>query len=121
MEFYVPKATMAHKSLPSKLETGLVCLGEDFKTARLRRGITRAAMAERMFVGPETVDRLESGEPGVSIGVLAAGLFILGMQNRLLNLLNPDEDQDGIREALSRSPSGKAVNTPSMPKPSMDF
>jgi transcriptional regulator with XRE-family HTH domain len=111
------KASMSHKALPVFLENGLNQLGEDIRTARLRRGISRAEMAQRMLVDLHTIDRLENGKPGVSIGVLASSLYILGLHERLILLVDPDSDKEGIREMTAKQ-TRKSVSGPSQ---SMDF
>ena len=50
----------------------IVQLGRQIQLARKRRGLTMQEMADRMFVTRKTLTRLESGDPGVSVGVLAS-------------------------------------------------
>lgn len=71
-------------------------LGSDLREARIRRRIPMQDFAERMGVDRKTVMRLERGEPGVSIGTLAAALLILGEEKRLAALLDPGSDDVGL-------------------------
>ena len=52
-------------------------------------------MADRAFIGRNTVTRVEKGEPGVSIGIYATILFVLGMTDRLADLVDPANDPIG--------------------------
>ena len=57
-----------------------------------------------MMVSLDTVQRLEHGDAGVSIGVLATALWALGMVDRLASLAAPDQDLVGKTEELKRLP-----------------
>lgn len=61
-------------------------------------------MAERMIVSVQTLQRLEAGDPTVGLAVLASALHVLGMTQRLAELVAPDSDRTGISEDLSRLP-----------------
>jgi transcriptional regulator with XRE-family HTH domain len=52
-------------------------LGSDLKNARKRRNIKTALMAEKMGVTRATLDRMEKGEPTVSIGVYLTAIYTL--------------------------------------------
>jgi transcriptional regulator with XRE-family HTH domain len=52
-------------------------LGSDLKNARKRRNIKTASMAEKMGVTRATLDRMEKGEPTVSIGVYLTAIYTL--------------------------------------------
>ena len=49
-----------------------------------------------MGVSPGTVVRLERGEPGVAVGVVAMALLALGELNRLEGLLDVSRDDTGL-------------------------
>ncbi len=47
------------------------------RAARTRRGLTRPQMAEKPLLGRNTLQRIESGDPAVSMGYyLAASAFL---------------------------------------------
>ena len=98
------RLTRLAKSLPQQAENAVTTLGQDLAIARKRRRITQSLMAERMMVNVETVQRLERGYPGVGIGVVASYLWVLGMQNRLKDLVSPAADSAGIAEENRRLP-----------------
>lgn len=57
-----------------------------------------------MLVSRQTIQRLEAGDPTVSLGVLASAFFTLGFTPRLETLLAPDSDALAIGEDLARLP-----------------
>jgi len=88
---------MTHNSLgkdglPMSLRHIMTQVGQNIKLARKRRDLTMQDMAGRMFVTRKTLNRLESGDPGVSLGILAAALLTLGLENDLSYLAKPEND-----------------------------
>lgn len=79
-------------------------LGNDIAIARRRRKLPQRLMAERMLVSIQTLQRLEAGDPTVGLAVLASALHVLGLTQRLAELVAPDSDKAGISEDLSRLP-----------------
>lgn len=98
------KASLAIQALPGPVFSPLVRLGADFATARRLRGISVQLMAERALVGRNTITRLERGDPGVSIGIYATVLFVLGMADRLAVLAALSTDTVGLAQAEARAP-----------------
>jgi transcriptional regulator with XRE-family HTH domain len=84
--------TLGKDGLPLSLRQILTQIGQNIKLARKRRGLTMQDMAGRMFVTRKTLNRLESGDPGVSFGILAAALLALGLENDLTHLAKPEND-----------------------------
>lgn len=54
-----------------------------------------AIMAERAFITRKTLARLERGDSGVSIGIYATVIFVLGMIDRLGDLVDSRDDRLG--------------------------
>ena len=65
-------------SYPLPLSRALRKFGADIKDARRRRRISVAVMAERASISRVTLNKIEKGDPGVSLGSYAMVLFILG-------------------------------------------
>lgn len=86
----------AGPALPLPVRRALTKLGEDIAIARKRRGLTMAAMSERVFATRQTIARVERGDAGVSIGIYATVLFALGLTDRLLTLAAPTADRVGL-------------------------
>ncbi|MDP1993370.1 MAG: helix-turn-helix transcriptional regulator [Syntrophales bacterium] len=102
--------TLGITGLPSKMDEEMRRLGADIRLARQRRNMTQQMMAESMFVTAKTVRRVEAGDPGVSLGVYAAALFVLGFMGRLAKLAAPEMDTWGNWQQRKKAP--KRVRTP---------
>ena len=90
------KASKAQSALPLPVKRALATLGRDISTARRRRSMTIATLAERAFIGRNTVTRVERGDAGVALGIYATVLFVLGLADRLASLADPATDQVGL-------------------------
>jgi hypothetical protein len=53
-------------------------------------------MAERASISRTTLDKVEKGDPGVSMGIYARVLFVLGMAERLAGLADARSDEVGL-------------------------
>jgi len=113
------KASRATRALPTAAAKAVETLGKDIATARTRRRIPQRLFAQRMMVTPQTVQRLEHGDPGVSIGVLATALWILGLNDRLSEIASPARDAVGTSEEVRRHP--RRVRAPLRSKSDLDF
>jgi len=79
-------------------------LGADLAVARLRRKESLRTWAKRLGVTLSTLQRLEAGDPTVSIGVIASALWLINRDGELGNLAAPEMDQGAlelnVREAV---------------------
>jgi transcriptional regulator with XRE-family HTH domain len=87
-----------------KSKLALERLGQDVRSARLRRGVAVADLAVRAGTSPSSVARLEKGDPGVAIGTLADALVVLGLVERLADLIDIRKDDLGLALAAERQP-----------------
>jgi DNA-binding XRE family transcriptional regulator len=92
------------------VKRALTKLGSDIRAARLRRRIPTTLMAQRAFVTRTTLGKVEKGDPGVSLGIYATVLFILGMASRIEELADPRNDALGLQLDEERLP--KRVGSP---------
>jgi len=74
----MPKATPALASLPPIASEALRRLGENLAIARVRRKESQRAWAQRLGVSVPTLIRMEQGDPGVSAGIYATALWLMG-------------------------------------------
>ncbi len=95
---------MKSGSIPLPAARGLRKLGRDVALARRKRGISTGDMAARLFVGRNTLWRLERGDPTVALGTLATALFVLNLHDRLAELAAPGSDELGLRLDERRLP-----------------
>lgn len=96
--------------LPIPVKKALRKLGEDIKTARLRRRITMQLMAERAFISRTTLTKIEKGDPSVALGIYATILFVLGLTSNLANLF--DVSQDPLGRSLEEEALPKRIRHP---------
>ena len=61
-------------------------------------------MAERAFIARSTLQKVEQGDPGVSLGVYATVLFILGLSERIADLADVGSDSVGLQLEEARLP-----------------
>ncbi len=90
------KASRAIPALPLPVKRALSKLGADISAARRRRRMPVDLMAERAFVGRNTITRVEKGDPRVSMGIYATVLFVLGMHAKLSELADSSTDRIGL-------------------------
>lgn len=111
--------TKLSRPLPIPTRKGLRKLGQDMKDARLRRRISTKVMAQRALISRTTLVKVEKGDAGVSMGIYATVLFILGLGGRLADLAEVVHDRVGlqleeqnlpkrIRASGKRQPKGTA-------------
>lgn len=87
-----------------KVGPALQRLGQDIRNARLRRSMAVADLAARAGTSPSSVSRLEKGDPGVAIGTLADVLIVLGLVERLADLVDVRKDDLGLALANEHLP-----------------
>jgi transcriptional regulator with XRE-family HTH domain len=104
------KRSRARSGLPLAVRRALAKLGEDLSVARRRRRITMATLAERAFISRATLARVERGDAGVSMGIYATVLFVLGMLDRVSSLA--DAATDRLGQALEEEHLPKRVRVP---------
>ena len=115
----MPKGSRANKALPATAAKAIEAFAKDIAVARKRRRIPQRLLAQRMMVSFDTVQRLERGDAGISLGIVASALWALGLIDRLAALASPDQDTVGKGEELRRLP--KQARTPRVPKSDIDF
>lgn len=79
-------------------------LGHDIRDARRRRRIPVAILAQRASTSRTTLNKVEKGDPTVSVGTYATVLFALGMADRLADVADPRHDALGLELEGERLP-----------------
>lgn len=109
---------MKKTNLPSiRAQNELKKLGADIAAARKRRSITQARLAEGAGINVSTVRRLESGDHGISLGVLAMVLVVLGEPSRLGSLIDGSKDEVGLMLDTQNLPQRVRLATKKAAKP----
>lgn len=107
----MPTPSRSHAALPIPVRRALRKLGQDIAAARKRRRITMQLMAERALTSRQTIARLERGDAGVSMGIYATVLFVLGMTDRLADLVDARVDPFVLDLDAERLPQRVRVPT----------
>ena len=84
---------------PAAVRRALRKLGADIRDARRRRRLPMAVVAERAFTSRSTLQKVEAGDTGVSIGIYAGVLQALGLLDGLA--LVADIRNDSVGQALA--------------------
>ena len=82
-------------NLPIPTINALRKLGQDINDARRRRRINIQLMVERANLSKNTILKIEKGDSSVSMGGYASVLFVLGMTERLGDLVDSVHDLTG--------------------------
>ena len=98
------RSSNALRQLPPSTLGALQKLGADLAVARLRRKESMRVWAKRLGITVSTLQRLEAGDPAVSMGVIASALWMINRDGALGDLAAPEHDQGAlelsIREAV---------------------
>jgi hypothetical protein len=90
--------------LPIPVARALRKIGQDICDARRRRRIPIKLMAERAGLSRATIGKIEKGDPTTSLGGYAMVLFVLGMLDRLEQLVDSAHDLTGRQLEDERLP-----------------
>lgn len=91
----------------------LAKLGENLRIARKRRGLRIADLSRAAGCSQDTLRRLEMGDSGVSLGLLARVLEAIGCAQELALVMDAAKDSDGLEAAVQRLP--QRVRRPLLP------
>lgn len=82
----------------------LVKLGENLRIARKRRGLRIVDLAQVAGCSQDTLRRLESGDPGVSLGMLARVAAAIGCAQELASIMDAAKDLEALKGDVQRLP-----------------
>ena len=100
----------AQKKLTPRVARALKNIGEGIRVARRRQRARQIDLALRMGVSVATVQSLESGNPGVSVGTFAMAMLALGMLPQFEKLADPSDDVIGLALDLDELPERVRVS-----------
>ncbi len=78
------------------VEESVRAFGMNIRTARLRRRLPQAMVAERAGISLNTLSKIENGDCGVAIGNVAAVLQALGLGTPLSLVAATENDETGL-------------------------
>jgi transcriptional regulator with XRE-family HTH domain len=93
------------KPLPTEAAERIKELGYRVRLARTRRGMSIAEVAAKAGIDRNTLNALELGKDGVSIGAYVTVLWALGLDKTLDGVAHPDADSHGKTLEASRRPA----------------
>lgn len=99
----MPKISRAIVQMPPATVAALEKLGADLAVARLRRRESLKTWATRLGVTVPTLMRLEAGDPGVGIGILATALWLIGRDTELVQLAAPEHDKGALDQDVRQA------------------
>jgi len=105
----MPRSPEALSVLPPAASHALKQLGENLAIARVRRRETQRAWARRIGVSIPTLIRLEHGDPGVGIGIVATALWMLGRAQALPELADPSKDRGALEREVRSAVQRRSV------------
>jgi transcriptional regulator with XRE-family HTH domain len=94
----------ANHTIPYPVTEMLPRIGDAIRTARIRRRKTAADVAGRLGVSLPTLRKLETGDPGVSVGTFLAALWLLDLSPAVMAALDPAKDEVGLTLDMARMP-----------------
>jgi transcriptional regulator with XRE-family HTH domain len=113
------KKSLSKKSTPTQIEKLIEKIGTNIQIARKRRKMTQKELATRAFCSIPTINRLEKGDSGISLNIFVQVLWVLGLQNQLLQVADPEKDKTGLHQDLLDMPT--RIKKSLLQKKKMDF
>lgn len=98
--------------LPPSASRALRQLGENLAIARVRRRETQRTWAKRIGVSIPTLIRLERGDPGIGLGIVATALWMLGRIQALPELADPEKDRGALEREVRAAIKRRSVRSP---------
>jgi len=92
---------LLNQAPPYPVEQAIGRLGANLRTARLRRNLTIAEVAERIGTGPRAVSDAEKGKPSTGVVVYAALLWVYDLLGPMEALGDPSHDREGLSLELA--------------------
>src|SRR5258708_15503519 len=87
---------------PFPVEQAVKRLGQNLRTARVRRNLTIEDAAERIGTGPRAVMDAEKGKASTGIVVYAALLWLYDLLAPLEDIADPSRDKEGLALEAAR-------------------
>lgn len=105
----MPRISKIAQNPPFAVEQALRRLGDNIRTARLRRKLRLEDVAERMGISRFTLSEVEKGKPTTAVAAYLGALWALGLLDQLEEVADPDRDEEG--KILERSRAPKTART----------
>jgi ribosome-binding protein aMBF1 (putative translation factor) len=100
----MPRVSKISSAPPAAVEDILNRLGRHIRTARLRRKLSREALAQRVGISRYVLSDIEKGKPTTAIAAYLGVLWALGLLADMRQVADPDRDEEGKILERARSP-----------------
>lgn len=87
---------------PYAVDSAIKRLGQNLRTARLRRNLTIKDVADKIGTGPRAISDAERGKVTTSVAVYAALLWVYDLLGQWENLAEPSSDKEGLALSATR-------------------
>ena len=89
------KPSRISQNPPAAVEATLKQIGQNIRTARLRRNLRLEDLAERVGLSRYVMSDIEKGKPTTAVAAYIGALWALGLTDRLNSIADPDLDAEG--------------------------
>lgn len=107
----MPSTPQALQTLPPAAQQALRGLGENLAIARVRRRESQRTWAKRLGISVPTLIRMERGDAGVSMGIYATALWLIGRVAALPAIAAPAEDKGALESEVRGAVKRRAVRS----------
>jgi hypothetical protein len=107
----MPKTPDALVTIPPAVSAALAAFGENLAIARIRRKESQRAWSRRLGVSVPTLIRMEQGDPGVSMGIYATALWLIGRAQSLSATADPKTDSTALEMDVREATKRRAVRS----------
>lgn len=81
---------------PTAVQDALKRLGNNLRTARLRRNLSHAELAAKLGVDRHVVSEAENGKLSTGVGVYVGMLWAMNLLPSLSSVADPKNDEEGL-------------------------
>lgn len=92
----MPPRSQLISAPPSAVQEAIKRLGNNLRTARLRRNLSHAELAAKLGVDRHVIADAENGKLGTSAGVYVGMLWAMNLLASLADVANPKNDEEGL-------------------------
>ena len=104
LKINMSRQTKISESPPAAVAEAPERLGRNIRTARLRRKLPQADLAQRVGVSRFVVADIERGKPTTGVAAYMGALRVLGLLSHMRDVADPDRDEEGKTLERARSP-----------------
>lgn len=106
----MPRRNINDATAPAAVTSAVQQIGANVATARKRRGLRQEDLAKKAGISKVTMNRIEAGALGTSIGAYTAVLWAMGLHDAVARLAHPDDDVEGTTLEAARRPQRVSVS-----------